>query len=274
MSHTKHHLNLKLVSLFLTLLILFVGFFFVHHIHAANSPLKVGVVSNDAPLSSKTSSHKPTGANVVVAKKLAQKLNRSVQIVTVKNQTELKSQLRQGQVDLGLGYFSPTKKQYSWQTSQPIFYLDNVLFRRADGKQKSLVKLTGKKVGKLTTGPQAAILKKLALKEKNYASPDTLVAALKKKQIRAAVLTGPQYATYLQQHPEFVQAKDHTDPRQTKQVLKRISDPQLTGQTVRVVSYDHRRLTRQVSRALKQLKQSGELNQISRRFFGKDLTLE
>lgn len=274
MSHTKYHLNSKLVLLFLTLLLLLVGLFFVYQIHAANSPLKIGVVSNNAPLSSKTAKHEFTGANVAVAKQLAQQFKRPIKLVAVNDQAELKTQLRHGQLDLGLGYFPATKKQHSWHTTQPVFYLDNVLFRRTDGKQKSLVKLAGKKVGKLTTGPQTTLLKKLGLKAKNYPSSTALFDALQKKQIRAAILTDPQYSNYLQQHPELVQAKDHTDPNQKKQVIKRINDPQITGQTVRVLTYGHRRLNRQAAQALAQLKQSGKLNDISRHFFGKDLTLE
>lgn len=260
-NHCKHF--------FLTLLLVTCAAFFIPlHVHAQQPVLKVGIIQH-APSTYDQQVH---AANVAVAHELGKKTNHKVKIITVTNQKQLKNKLKDGKVDAALSYF-PQKKQ-DYLSSAPVFYVNNVLFRRTDGKQSSLHKLANKKIGLLTTGPQTSLLKDLQLKSYRYRSIAKLITALKKKKIQAAILTGPQYSSYLQKHPELVQAHDHTDLDQKAQVLKRISDPQVTGQTIRVLTYKKGKLAHQLNSALTSLRQTGQLNKISVKYFGKNLTLE
>lgn len=258
----KHFILIFVLSFFILL-------FFTPSISAVNV-LKVGVLKDDAPLSSAYSNNQAHGANVAVAAQLAKDLDQKAKIVPCKNKKQQLKQLRNGKIDIALGSFSPQTANYKLST--PIFYVENILFRRADGTKKSVQKLADHKVGMLKNGTQSSLLKELQLKRKRYSSISAMVTALQNKKIKAAILTGPEYTSYLQKHPEYTQAKDHTDQQQTQQVLKRIKDSQITAQEVSVATYHSKKLAKKINKDLKKMSKDGRLNKISLKYFGKDIT--
>lgn len=267
LKHIKHK------YLWSLLLVFAVAIVFITPSILADDTLKVGVLESDAPLSSRNKSNKMHGANVAVAQEIATDLHKEVQLVPAKSNKQLQQKLKNGTIDLALGtLFKNKRSTKNFQSSDPFLYVENILFRRSDSKKKSVKKLTDQKVGILKTGSQTQIFKQLHFKKHQYSSISQLMDAVENKQVKAAILTGPQYTAYLKKHPELVSAKDKTDKKQKQQVLKRIKDPQITAQNIQATTYHDQKLNKKVTDSLKKMTKDGRLNQISVKYFGKDIT--
>lgn len=267
LKHIKHK------YLWSLLLVFAVAIVFITPTILADDTLKVGVLENDAPLSSRNKSNKMYGANVAVAQEIATDLHKEVQLVPAKSNKQLQQKLKNGTIDLALGtLFKNKRSTKDFQSSDPFLYVENILFRRSDSKKKSVKKLTDQKIGILKTGSQTQIFKQLHFKKHQYSSIPQLMDAVENKQIKAAILTSPQYTAYLKKYPELVSAKDKTDKKQKQQVLKRIKDPQITAQNIQATTYHDQKLNKKVTDSLEEMAKDGRLNQISVKYFGKDIT--
>lgn len=267
MKHIKHK------YLWSLLLVFAVAIVFITPTILADDTLKVGILESDAPLSSRNKSNKMHGANVAVAKEIAIDLHKEVQFVPAESNKQLQQKLKNGTIDLALGTLCKNKRSTKdFQSSAPFLYVENILFRRSDSKKKSTKKLADQKVGILKNGSQTQIFKQLHFKRHPYSSISQLMDAVENKRVKAAILTGPQYTAYLKKHPELVAAKDKTDKKQKQQVLKRIKDPQITAQNIQATTYHDQKLNKKVTDSLEEMAKDGRLNQISVKYFGKDIT--
>ncbi len=233
----------------------------------AQGSFRMGVVHDTAH------SNPVRKAATAVVKQITDKTSPKIKLISFKNTTTLKEHLKDGQIDLALIAF--TKKQNNgrnFRTTQPFFYPANILFRRADGHRNSVEKLADQKVGLLSSANQGPLLRGLQLKSRRYSSIGKIVTALKTKKISAAILTEEKYTTYLQTHPELVQARDHSDSKQTGQILKRINDPLITSQNICGLTYKDSKLVRQINDQLSNLQKTGRLTKISLKYFGKDIS--
>lgn len=240
----------------------------VSNVHA-QTVLKVGVLKTNKPYSS-YSQHKYTGLDVSLAKKLGTELNRSVKIIAVKNHKQLFSKLRTHKIDIALGSSDTSIVPSEFSKTNSYLYPGNILFIRHDSKYKTITKLANHNVGMLKDNNQASLLTSLQMHPKKYKNMTSLLTALNKGKVKAAILSDYQYSKLLVDQPELVKANDPTNKSEVAQVLNRISDSQITSQQLVASVYHNKKLLQQLNTALQNLKSDGTISTLSERFLRQD----
>ena len=227
--------------------------------------LKIGFLTNNPPYSY-------TQVNKGFEFELAQQLGQNIKMVPKSSTTALFKALKKHQVDLVFSDSSQVPKEFN----QTISFLHpaNVLFRRHDSKNKTVLKLNQKSIGFLKNNPHQDLITNLGAKPKTYKTTAALLRALNAGKIKAAFLTDYQYSQLLAKNPQLVAAKDPTNKEQVAQLLVKITDPQVTSQNLVLASYHNKRIITKTNHKLKQLQKNGILTKLSMKYFEQDWTYQ
>lgn len=257
-------------GLFLGIMLLILGIILLSsHIYAQET-LKIGVVATNPPYS--YPQKKQPGFDDKLAKQLGKRLKQSVKVVKYKNDSTMLASLKKAKIDVAVG-IQKNQATSGIKLSQPYLYPPNTLFIRTDGYFKSFEKLQGHYIGILSTNPNAKLLKQLDFKVKSYSDVDKLIKALGSRKISAGWLSDYQYSAYLAQNPQLIN-QPNLDSEAKKQVLKKISAPQLTASQLCLATYHQARLAKKLNQALQQLQDNNTLANLSYDFFKQDLSKE
>lgn len=217
--------------------------------------LKVGIVKK-APNYIKKDGHL-SGFDVELAHKIGKQLNKSIKIKTYSSQQQLINATKQHKVDLGLSI--PKSATHSLHQSEPELYIKNVLFGQ---KNYSVKTLKNQPVGVLKNHFQASLINSLGMKAVTFSSTDSLITALKKGKIKAALLNQYQFNNYLTHHVNYDQLQNGNDHAE----FKKIADVNITAEQIVAIS-TNAKTTSQVSKALHDLRINGELTALSAKYY-------
>jgi len=165
---------------------LFAAFFIMLFPSNANASMTVGILKDNAPYS--TFYHrKARGLEPELARKMT---DDSVIFKAYDTRKQLESALKKRRIQIAFGSIDAFNvNQDVFDVSEPYLYEPNVLFRRSDGKKKTIKKLANKPVGMLKDGNQTYLLKNVLLKPRSFKNIKTMDKALTDGKIYAATMT-------------------------------------------------------------------------------------
>ncbi|WP_334117683.1 substrate-binding periplasmic protein [Ligilactobacillus sp.] len=237
----------------------------------ADASMTVGILKDNAPYST-FYRKKARGLEPEIARKLT---NDSVSFKAYDTRRKLEAALKKRQIQIAFGSIDALNvNQDVFDVSEPYLYEPNILFRRHDGKRKTLEKLANKPVGMLTDGNQTQLLKNLLLKPRYFKNIKAMDKALAEGKIHAAILSDYEYSNYLKDHPEHVKAADATNDEQTADLFVKISDPAITSSQFVAVTYKNEELLKKINSAISSMHDDGTLQELSQKYLGKDISLQ
>lgn len=250
---------------------LFAAFFIMLFPGNANASMTVGILKDSTPYS--TFYHrKARGLEPELARKMT---DDSVIFKAYDTRKQLESALKKRRIQIAFGSIDAFNvNQDVFDVSEPYLYEPNVLFRRSDGKKKTIKKLANKPVGMLEDGNQTYLLKNALLKPRYFKNIKTMDKALTDGKIYAAILSDYDYSNYLKDHPEHVKAADATNDEQTAELFVKISDPAITSSQFVAVTYKNKKLLTKINSAIVSMHDDGTLQELSQKYLSKDISLQ
>lgn len=249
----------------------YTAFFIMTMPVSAKAAVTVGILKDNAPYST-VKKGRSSGLEPAVARRI---FGKSVRFRAFDRRSELASALKSRRIQAAFGATDAMDvNQDVFDVSDPYLYEPNVLFRRHDGKRKSVTKLAGKPVGMLEGGNQTYLLKSISARIRRYRTPEALDRALAGGRICAAVMSDFEYTAYLKDHPEHVRAQDPQNEDQVADLFVKIGDPAVTSAQLAVVTYRNAGLLKKINSQIAGLHDSGALQDISLKYMGKDISLE
>ena len=202
--------------------------------------MTVGILKDNAPYS--TFYHrKARGLEPELAKKMT---DDSVIFKAYDTRKQLESALKKRRIQIAFGSIDAFNvNQDVFDVSEPYLYEPNVLFRRSDGKRKTIKKLANKPVGMLKDGNQTYLLKNVLLKPRSFKNIKTM-------------------------------DKDATNDEQTAELFVKISDPAITSSQFVAVTYKNEKLLTKINSAIVSMHDDGTLQELSQKYLSKDISLQ
>lgn len=250
---------------------LFAAFFIMLFPSNANASMTVGILKDNAPYS--TFYHrKARGLEPELSRKMT---DDSIIFKAYDTRKQLESALKKRRIQIAFGSIDAFNvNQDVFDVSEPYLYEPNVLFRRSDGKKKTIKKLANKPVGMLKDGNQTYLLKNVLLKPRYFKNIKAMDKALADGKIYAAILSDYDYSNYLKDHPEHVKAADATNDEQTAELFVKISDPAITSSQFVAVTYKNEKLLTKINNAIVSMHDDGTLQELSQKYLSKDISLQ
>ena len=223
--------------------------------------LTIGLEGDYTPYSFRSKNGHLTGFEVELGRRLAKKLGLKPTFVLTK-WDGLIAGLGTNKYDVVLNNIAKTpQRAKNFQTTVPYIYSHSILITRdTEKKMTSLKAIKGKKFAEGTGTDNELIAKKFGATVMPSPSFTTTLDLIKQGRADGAINSREAWLAYKQQNS-------------TKGLkMKDVSDEQAPGEIVGLLNRRSNTLKGKLNRALKQLRQEGELKRLSVKYFHSDIT--